>query len=215
MQGVSCFVLTADGEVFSWGNNVHGNLGQRSCSPAPALPQRIVFPREAQRIGGIAVGGGHALALSTQGQVFGWGRNISGQVGNGTRQNIPFPVSVHLPDDARPVRKVACGSSHSLALAADGRVFAWGENGRGQLGTGQEGGFCLTPKLVILPPNSASIKTVIYMVLLECHGQGEYYGDIFLKDLLREEAQFGAVCDGSASMLGLQQARGVGVGAGG
>jgi alpha-tubulin suppressor-like RCC1 family protein len=46
---------------------------------------------------------------------------------------------------------VAAGSAHSVALLADGRLFAWGRNLHGQLGLGSSGGDRLTPVQVPNP----------------------------------------------------------------
>ena len=67
------------------------------------------------------------------GQVFAWGCNTSGQLGLGDYQNRRAPCVI---DGlwAMPVAALAAGEAHSAALTANGFMFTWGANDRGQLG---------------------------------------------------------------------------------
>jgi alpha-tubulin suppressor-like RCC1 family protein/uncharacterized protein YkwD len=66
-------------------------------------------------------------------QVWAWGLNNLGQLGDGTTTNQLTPVQLKNPTG---VVAVAGGGYHSLALTGDGTVFAWGNNEHGQLGDG-------------------------------------------------------------------------------
>ena len=83
-------------------------------------------------------GNGYSLALSADGTVYAWGRNEYGQLGNGvTTTNSPIPVAVKTTGtsmDGKTIMQVAAGATHSLALATDGTIYAWGKNEYGQLG---------------------------------------------------------------------------------
>ena len=83
-------------------------------------------------------GNGYSLALSADGTVYAWGRNEYGQLGNGvTATNSPIPVAVKTtgtPMDGKKIIQIHAGYEHSLALASDGTVYAWGRNNYGQLG---------------------------------------------------------------------------------
>jgi len=68
-----------------------------------------------------------------------WGDNASGQLGDGTTTNRHTPVDLLLSAGAQ-VTAVSAGADHSLALASDGRVLAWGGNSDGQLGDGTTSG---------------------------------------------------------------------------
>jgi alpha-tubulin suppressor-like RCC1 family protein len=130
--------LTADGTVYAWGSNSFGQLGDnstvyRSAPVALALqyvPAGIRFTQ-------IAAGQNHSLALAADGALYSWGSSLDGQLGNGTTDHL-LPMSVApgmAPPDTR-YKQIAAGSFHSLALATDGKVYAWGNNARGQLGDG-------------------------------------------------------------------------------
>ena len=62
-----------------------------------------------------------------------WGNNSSGQIGDGNDKAQYLPISSHTPAD---MRAISAGWQHSLALKADGDVWAWGRNVWGELGTG-------------------------------------------------------------------------------
>ena len=88
---------------------------------------------------GVALGWGHGLVVTKKGRVYGWGRNDFGQLGGAPRVpgsmdrlSTPRPVFLSVPMVA-----VSAGAHHSVALSADGSVYAWGDNSWGQLGTGE------------------------------------------------------------------------------
>ncbi|MEA2640475.1 MAG: hypothetical protein QOF51_1869 [Chloroflexota bacterium] len=128
--------LTDDGVVWSWGADVSGQRGDGLSRVEPsAVPTRV------EGLGVVtAIAGGfdHSLALVADGTVWAWGQNGSGQVGDGSVSTDgclckPLPVQVI---GLRGATAVAAGSFHSLALMVDGTVWAWGQNGAGQLGDG-------------------------------------------------------------------------------
>src|SRR4029078_11080626 len=95
---------------------------------------RGTYDKVPQLSGIVAVAAGdiHSLALGADGRVWVWGENYSGQLGlaESVRQQ---PTPTLLPGLTN-VMAIAARSSHSLALLADGSVWAWGANYQGQLG---------------------------------------------------------------------------------
>lgn len=80
----------------------------------------------------VCIGEGFVVALTAEGDAYAWGKNRVGQLGNGaTSTSEKEPVAV--ASDQTFVQ-IAAGSAHALALDTDGAVWAWGENGAGQLG---------------------------------------------------------------------------------
>jgi alpha-tubulin suppressor-like RCC1 family protein len=82
--------------------------------------------------GAVAAGSYHSLALQTNGTLWGWGNNPSGQIGDGTTTPRSTPVQVLTGGVA-----AAAGSQHSLAVKADGTVWSWGSPADGRLGPGE------------------------------------------------------------------------------
>lgn len=80
-----------------------------------------------------ATGSGHIVALKSDGTVWTWGGNGSGQLGDGSTNDRVAPMQV---TGLTSVVAVAAGSSHSAAVKSDGTVWTWGANGTGQLGDG-------------------------------------------------------------------------------
>jgi len=94
-------------------------------------------------------------AQAADGDLFSWGYNGYGQLGDGTddKRNLPVSVTPDFPDE---VVAVAGGNRHSLALLADGTVWAWGGDNYGQLGNGDAADDSLVPTQVSgLPPITA------------------------------------------------------------
>ena len=88
---------------------------------------------DGETVTGIESGERHSCAVTTQGGVACWGINDFGQLGDGSRTNRSYPVSVNGITNAT---KVAPSLWHSCAVMADGTVKCWGRNSWGNLGNG-------------------------------------------------------------------------------
>jgi len=82
----------------------------------------------------VSAGYTHTCALTSAGAVQCWGRNASGQLGDGTTTTRLTPATVSgLPD---PVVSLSVGDAHTCVVTSSGAVWCWGDNGHGQLGDG-------------------------------------------------------------------------------
>ena len=127
--------LTADGAVWSWGNGYHGRLGHGD-NQAQLLPKKIeAFT--GQRVVAVSAGSDHSLALTADGAVWSWGSGAVGKLGHGDTQDQLLPKKVEAFAGRRVVA-VSAGQHHSLALTADGAIYAWGLGESGCLGHGED-----------------------------------------------------------------------------
>jgi len=119
------FVITAAGDVWAWGSNASGELGQGGGGGSSCTPVKVPLPEAASQI---AAGSAHVLALDGFGTLRGWGDNSRGAVGR-----VVGP-------DAAPqafasgVDEIAAGGVTSLWRLSDGRVFGRGFGSWGELG---------------------------------------------------------------------------------
>lgn len=81
----------------------------------------------------VAAGGQHSCGVDAQGQVWCWGANDSGQLGDGQTRDRDQPVKALLPAGVA-AEKIAAGLDHTCAAGGGGHVWCWGGNGDGQLG---------------------------------------------------------------------------------
>lgn len=131
--GYHSLALASDGSVFAWGSNGHGQLGDGSTTER-ITPVEISVP--GKTFLAISAGEAHSLALSSDGSVFAWGYNYFGQVGDASTTDRNAPVEISVP--GKTISEISAGYRHSLALADDGSVYAWGQNSKGQLGDGTQ-----------------------------------------------------------------------------
>ena len=130
-----CLALGSDGSVWAWGGNDRGQLGDGTTERrnAPQLVRGLP-----SRASAIAAGGRSSLALCyAEGhwQLWGWGDNAAGGLGDGTTEPRHAPVHVMRALDGDPAPTPLATGRHSL-VARGTRLYACGANERGQLGLG-------------------------------------------------------------------------------
>lgn len=126
----SMAALRSDGTLWTWGANNRHELGLGSASIFVNTPTQV---GSATNWSAISFGGNYAAALRTDGTLWTWGYNATGQLGNGTLATGTTPQQV---GSASNWASVSCGSNHTVAVRADGTLWAWGHNGDGALGDG-------------------------------------------------------------------------------
>lgn len=127
-------VLLADSDQTLWNLSYRNNVGSvdatRRAGGYPRPTHQAVLA--GRTIRAVAAAERHSVALLDDGEVWTWGFNGQGQLGIGHTQDQPSPTHVNAID--APVKSIAVGRMHTLALDVEGRLWAWGGNSYGQLG---------------------------------------------------------------------------------
>jgi hypothetical protein len=129
------FLLALDkgGSIWTWGGDTEGELGDGPGETAITyIPAKLTVMDSGTPVKFTQISGGirHALALDDQGNMWAWGSNSAGQLGNNSSVKLEVPVKVPLEDDSgNPLRftSVSAGSGKSFGLDADGQIWSWGD----------------------------------------------------------------------------------------
>jgi alpha-tubulin suppressor-like RCC1 family protein len=127
--GLHTCALMMIGSVKCWGYNAYGQLGNGVTNPNSNIPVEVVG---LNGVSAIRAGYAQNCALLDTGGVKCWGRNLYGQLGNGSSGNRNTPVDVFGLSSG--VSAITSGYGHTCALLETGGVKCWGYNGYGQLG---------------------------------------------------------------------------------
>ena len=122
--------IKTNGTLWCWGRNTYGQLGNNTTS------QQIIPVQEF--LGGtnwkqVTCGDNHVTAIKTDGTLWSWGFNGTGQVGiNNTTETICTPTQIF--GAGTNWKQVAGGQADTAAIKTDGTLWVWGNNLFGQLG---------------------------------------------------------------------------------
>lgn len=131
--------LTAAGQVLSFGSSSRGALGHGpGVTQTGPLLLRMTLDLPVKYV---AAGAHHSVIVTDEGRVFAFGDNTFGQLGIGKRK--PTVHSLDLPEPLNnffmrygPVKLLAAGDNHNVAVCDSGKMYSWGANSNGQLGQG-------------------------------------------------------------------------------
>ncbi len=141
--GFTAYTVTSDGKLWAWGDQRWGQAGTGTANKVETKAQPVT---KVGKVLSVSAGYGHACALEATGQVYCWGYNAYGQVGNGkvgkhyggaTKAREGTPVAIANLNDAVAVW---AGGFFSCAKRKSGEIRCWGLNNYGQIGTGSTGG---------------------------------------------------------------------------
>ncbi len=119
---------TIDGQLYCWKSELFERIDYSK--------ERVNKYLNDKHIIDICCGVSHSLALTNGGEVYAWGLNLCGQIGNGSYSQALVPIKLNHFNNEKVIQ-ISCGYEHSIALTESGRVFSWGYNEFGQLGLNQ------------------------------------------------------------------------------
>ncbi len=168
----TCAIMV-DRTVRCWGDNWQGQIGDGTFSDRQA-PVDITIPSNSSAVT-IDAGPFHTCLGMNNGDMFCWGFNGYGQIGNGGTGSTNIPAAVALDSTQAPT-SIFTGIFHTCALFDSGEMACWGDNSVGQLGDGTTVSK-LIPAEVNLPTNVLSITvgqrhscSILDDASLECWG---------------------------------------------
>mmetsp|Transcript_18230 Transcript_18230/g.38064 ORF Transcript_18230/g.38064 Transcript_18230/m.38064 type:complete len:471 (-) Transcript_18230:1643-3055(-) len=132
----STLAVTVSSKVFAWGWGMHGQLGLGDTDDRFVPTQLPCFPPPRRKIVIVACGDRHSFAITDLGEVFGWGSNQFGQLGNGSRGEMYLKPERITELEGLSIRCIGSGDRHSAAITSLGVVYTWGCGSDGQTGHG-------------------------------------------------------------------------------
>ena len=166
----------ADGTIWAWGTNAHGQLGIAASTGSNSVRRVPVMVGTNSNWLAISAGAFHSLGLQSNGTLWSWGRNNFGQLGLGTgaadgregvNENVPRQIG-----SAANWSAIEAGNFHSFAINASGTLFAWGANFFGQLGNGEMGSTSSTNDANRISPVSVATDKTWKFVDASSHSLG-------------------------------------------
>ncbi len=130
--------LDTNSMVFAWGHNQWGALGDGT-SDNRWMPSPVLHPSGGVLFGISVIGAGHfhSMAANASGDLYAWGKNEYGALGDMNQPidaSLPTAVLDESGQQITNIVDVDGGYQHSIALDSSGTVFVWGDNYWGQLG---------------------------------------------------------------------------------
>ena len=124
--------IDTDGNLWSWGYNDRGQLGNKNATAVSASHSPIQIMK-GTIVQSISTGYAHSGAIDTSGNLWMWGYNNNYQLGNGTTKNTSVPQKIDLGVD---VTILELGNSFTTVVDSSGNRWFWGDTGHYQSGDG-------------------------------------------------------------------------------
>ena len=141
-------LITEDGSLYIWGDNLYGQIGDGTTTDC-YKPKKIL-----ENVKTVSFGGNHNNgAITEDGSLYMWGDNSNGQIGDGTTTNCYKPKKI-LENVKAVSLGTGLGTGHSGAITEDGSLYMWGDNASGQIGDGTTTD-CYEPKKIL-----GNVKTI-------------------------------------------------------
>jgi alpha-tubulin suppressor-like RCC1 family protein len=148
----TCY-LTVSGRVSCWGKNQEGELGNASNISLAEPVSPVTMDKDVRML---AVGGQESCTVRDDDQVYCWGRNNYGQIGDHSRVDRLIPMAVTLPEK---INQLSVGGSFVCALGQSGQTYCWGADDLEQAGAFSINP-TLTPTISVAPPKSTGTPAI-------------------------------------------------------
>lgn len=160
--------VASDNQAYCWGDNAEGQLGNGNTGTDSNVPVVVSTAGvlSGKTILQISVGAAGACAIASDNQVYCWGSNSYGQLGNGntgTDSNVAVTVAVEGLLTGKTIKQISAGGNHTCAIASDNQAYCWGDNSNGRLGNGNTGTDSNVP-VAVSTSGVLSGKTVLSIV---------------------------------------------------
>jgi alpha-tubulin suppressor-like RCC1 family protein len=126
--------IKTDGTLWMWGYNPNGQLGTGTSSDTISTPVQTIAAGTNWKM--VSCGGYHTAAIKTDGTLWGWGKNLSGHLGDGTTTSRTSPVQTIV--GGTNWKMVSAGQNFTGAIKTDGTLWMWGYGFDGELGVGAQ-----------------------------------------------------------------------------
>lgn len=126
----------SNGRGYCWGYNPYGQLGNSNTGTNSSVPVLVSAGAMGSSVtfSSISVGENHSCGVGSDGKGYCWGRNGSGQLGNGNTNDSNIPVLVS--SGTITFSSISAGRYHTCGIASNGNGYCWGNGGNGRLGNG-------------------------------------------------------------------------------
>jgi alpha-tubulin suppressor-like RCC1 family protein len=172
-------VLTNNGSLYSWGNNVYGQVGDETRIERNEPVVSTVINYLPGKIVNVSTEGLHVLVLLDTGDMYAWGCTREGQLGNGSMLANTNPSFINTSMlVGMNISYLTVGDDHNFLLTSTGRLFAFGNNQAGQLGINNTRDQDLPVEVIF--PNNVSVAFVAagstFSVILTKEGEPYWWG---------------------------------------
>jgi alpha-tubulin suppressor-like RCC1 family protein len=121
--------IRTNGTLWLWGNNTNGRLGDNTITSRSSPAQTVSGGTDWKQV---ACGDGHTAAIKTNGTLWTWGNNATGQLGSNNTTSRSSPAQT--VSGGANWKQVACGNDFTAVIKTDDTLWLWGNNTSGQLG---------------------------------------------------------------------------------
>lgn len=132
------WALSKSGVLYGWGDNFAGTVGDGNNSTGTSSPVPVAGGYKFVKV--VSSGTGESttavVGLASDGNIYGWGNNDKGAVGDGTTTTRSSPILIVGGYKFVDIASTMALDASFLAVTTNGRVYAWGANVHGELGVG-------------------------------------------------------------------------------